>query len=63
MTAFANLPRMQTAFRSGSEQLHLSGEVAGPELLGYWRWSSSQLLDNAQRGVFAEYLVCVALGV
>ena len=36
--------------------------MAGPELLSYWRWSSSQLLDNAQRGVFAEYLVCVALG-
>ncbi len=29
----------------------------------FWSWAYSDLLNNATRGVFAEYLVAVALGV
>ena len=32
-------------------------------LLEYWRWSGSDLLDNTERGVLAEFLVATALGV
>lgn len=32
-------------------------------LVDFWRWSSSNLLDNAMRGRLAEYLVGLALGV
>ncbi len=32
-------------------------------LLDYWRWSGSDLLDNTERGVLAEFLVAKALGV
>lgn len=35
----------------------------GMTVLDYWRWSGSDLLDNAQRGVLAEFLVACALGV
>ena len=35
----------------------------GMTVLDYWRWSGSDLLDNAQRGVLAEFLVARALGV
>jgi len=28
----------------------------------YWRWAHSNLFDNTERGVFAEYLVARALG-
>lgn len=35
----------------------------GMTVLDYWRWSASDLLDNAQRGVLAEFLVARALGV
>ena len=61
MTAFENLPRNPPELRSGSEPLHSIGRAYGPELLEYWRWSASQLLDNTQRGIFAEYLVALAL--
>ncbi len=61
MTAFSNLPRHPAVLRSGSEPLRSSGRTSGPKLLDYWRWSASQLLDNAQRGTFAEYLVALAL--
>ena len=61
-TAFTNLPRNPATTRSGDEPLHSSGRALGPKLVDYWRWSASQLLDNAQRGILAEYLVSLALG-
>lgn len=33
------------------------------DLLGFWRWAYSQTLDNTLRGVLAEYIVGLALGV
>jgi hypothetical protein len=42
----------------------LSG-IDGPDISvrDYWRWAHSDISENVQRGVFAEYLVAVALGV
>lgn len=37
------------------------GKVIGT-ILDYWRWAHSDLMDNAERGVFAEYLVACAIG-
>jgi hypothetical protein len=31
-------------------------------VLDYWRWAFSDLRDNTQRGVLAEFLVALALG-
>ncbi|HST56236.1 MAG TPA: hypothetical protein VLJ42_10155 [Solirubrobacteraceae bacterium] len=31
-------------------------------MLDYWRWAFSDLRDNTQRGVLAEFLVALALG-
>lgn len=39
------------------------GDLTGATVLDYWQWSASNLLDNAQRGVLAEFLVARALGV
>lgn len=48
-------------WKSGDEPiLDAEGRVTGT-LLGFWRWSSSELLDNALRGMLAEYLVGLAL--
>lgn len=30
---------------------------------GFWRWAYSNIIDNAERGAFAEYLVACALGI
>ena len=32
-------------------------------LLDFWRWSASDLLNNAMRGVLAEYIVACGLGI
>ena len=31
-------------------------------LLDYWRWAHSNLVDNTERGAFAEFLVHMAVG-
>ena len=48
-----------TAIRRGREPLSLKGATA----LDFWTWSGSDLLGNTLRGVFAEYLVALDLGV
>ena len=40
----------------------MAGKAADFTLRDYWRWSGSDLLSNAQRGVMAEFLVARALG-
>jgi len=47
--------------RAGSESFRLAATATDFTLLDYWRWSGSDLLSNAQRGVMAEFLVARAL--
>ena len=47
----------------GQEPFHGPGAGQSLRLLDYWRWSSSSLLDNTNRGVLAEFLVAAALGL
>lgn len=55
-------PSIHPLLRSGSEPVHSSGTPSGQSLLDFWRWQGSNLLDNALRGVLAEFLVASALG-
>jgi len=50
--------------KTGSERLRLGDDVFGDKsLIDFWRWSASDLLSNATRGVFAEFLVASILGI
>lgn len=51
--------------RSGQETFLSAGQelVPSQRLLDFWRWSGSDLLVNTMRGLVAEYLVALALGV
>jgi hypothetical protein len=57
------LARTQPIRRNGSESLHADGNSLGHTLLDFWRWSSSDLVSNAKRGVLAEFIVAHALGI
>ena len=48
--------------KSGHEPFHAAGRPLGHDLIDFWRWSASDLLGNAHRGVLAEYLVARAIG-
>lgn len=48
--------------KTGEEQIRDEHGTPRGKLLDFWRWAYSQTLDNALRGVLAEYLVGLALG-
>jgi len=58
-----DLSRICPIRRSGDEPLHSDGRSFGFTLLDFWRWSSSDLVSNATRGVLAEFIVASALGI
>ena len=49
--------------KSGAEPFHAGGASIGPTLLDCWRWSNSDLLNAAWRGVLAEFVIASALGL
>lgn len=55
-------PKLNVVRRSGSECFHSGGSGAGFDLLEFWQWSMSGLVDNTTRGVLAEFIVARAVG-
>ena len=54
-------PMIQTTKKQETKSLiNFKGETIGT-VLDFWKWAYSDLLDNAQRGILAEYLVANAL--
>lgn len=58
-----DLGRLKFQPKSGNEIFHLNGEGLGIDLISFWRWSSSDLVSNATRGVLAEFIVAKALDI
>lgn len=42
---------------TGNEEFTLHGASAGISVKDYWSWAYSDLIDNTQRGVMAEFIV------
>lgn len=59
-TSLGKIPRPQI---TGNERFHNNGHSYEFSVYDFWRWSSSDLLSNAMRGIVAEYLVACDLGV
>ena len=56
-------PPLHLKLLEGSELLRNGTRSLGFTLLEFWRWSASDLVNNATRGVLAEFIVASALGV
>jgi hypothetical protein len=56
-------PRIIQQPRPGNEPLHFDGNDLGVSVIDFWRWSASDLLSNATRGRFAEFIVAKALDI
>ncbi|MBM3131772.1 MAG: hypothetical protein FJY85_11985 [Deltaproteobacteria bacterium] len=56
-------PALNCTRLQGTESFHSGGQSLGFSLLSFWQWSVSDLVDNTQRGVLAEFLVARALGI
>lgn len=58
---FLNLPPVEATPKSGDEELTYNGGNIGYKLLNFWQWSVSDILSNATRGRFAEFIVGTAI--
>jgi hypothetical protein len=47
--------------KTGDEFFVLDGQSLPFNLIGFWRWSASDLITNTSRGVLAEFIVAKAL--
>jgi hypothetical protein len=57
-----DLGRIPQVRRDGAEHFRLGGADLGFDLLGFWKWSVSDLVSNATRGRLAEYIIAIAIG-
>jgi hypothetical protein len=55
--------RLTVTRKEGKEPFHINGNALDFDLLSFWRWSASDLVSNATRGIVAEYIVARALGL
>lgn len=58
-----DLKRLNVTRKEGREPFHTNGRQLDFDLLSFWRWSASDLVSNATRGIIAEYIVARALGL
>ena len=49
--------------KTGNEKFTQNEEELPFDVLSFWQWSSSDLVNNVWRGVLAEYIVAKATGV
>lgn len=52
-------PRIKAKRKTGSERIV---GISGTNISEFWQWAYSNVMDNAERGIFAEWLVAKALG-
>ena len=57
------LKKLNALPKSGNEVLTDNGMATNYILLDFWRWSVSDILSNATRGRFAEFIVGTAIGL
>ena len=57
------LDKIQATIKTGKEHLTYNAEKLNFSLLDFWRWSVSDLLSNATRGRFAEFIVATATNI
>ncbi len=57
-----DLGRKRATKLTGAEQFRSGGLAMPFDVLGFWQWSSSDLLNNTTRGVVAEFIVANACG-
>ncbi|HLG28491.1 MAG TPA: hypothetical protein VI423_11985 [Paenisporosarcina sp.] len=57
------LDKIQATLKTGHERLTFNEQTMKFSLLDFWRWSVSDILSNATRGRFAEFIVATATNI
>lgn len=56
-------PWADRTMRTGNERFRMGTKDLDSDILSFWQWSASDLISNSLRGLLAEYLVALDLGV
>jgi len=56
------VPQIVPKRKTGKENFTYNKTNQKASLIDFWKWSSSDLLSNATRGVLAEFIVAMTLG-
>ncbi len=59
----SNFDALKVERKTGNEPFLISNRPAGFNLLSFWQWLASDLVDNALRGALAEYIVPYDLAI
>jgi hypothetical protein len=59
----SGFPKLDVKPKTGNEVFEFNGQPLQLSLIDFWRWSASDLVSNAARGILAEYIVASALGL
>ncbi|AEF86086.1 conserved hypothetical protein [Treponema primitia ZAS-2] len=59
----ADLHKRITKIKTGDECLTFNGANTEYSIADFWKWSVSDLLSNATRGRFAEFIIATAMGI
>lgn len=59
----SSLDRIKATLKTGQEKLIYNEKELHFSLLDFWRWSVSDILSNATRGRFAEFIVATAASI
>lgn len=58
-----NLQEIQTIPRTGTEKFCENDKSLNFGLIDFWAWNQSDLIENRNRGILAEFLIRQALGI
>ena len=58
-----DLGKITLSPKTGEEYLFFNEKNIEKNLIDFWKWSVSDLLSNATRGTFAEFIVATAVGI
>jgi hypothetical protein len=58
----SDLEYIEVNRKTGMEPFHWNRQALKFDVLNFWQWFGSDLLNNTTRGILAEYLVARALG-
>ena len=58
-----DLEQLKVSLKCGDEVFHSDGAPLDYRLLEFWRWSVSDIVSNATRGILAEFIVAKALNM
>lgn len=62
MKDIPKFPAIIVTQKTGKEKLHRNKIPLPIDLLSFWQWSFSDLVNNTSRGILAEYIVASAVG-